>query len=147
MVKKSKLLSKKDKEIIENKKDKEKDKEINENKKDKEKDKEINENEKDKEKDKEINENENEAFQSRIDKLQEEFGMSDIEIDEIRNFISTLPRYIYMSEIIEELVRCDDLDVRQKVIFAHTLGIFRTEKSLVGNSSRTEIKEIAEFKK
>jgi hypothetical protein len=81
-------------------------------------------------------------FQNRIGQLQEEFGMSDSEIDEIGKFISSLSKDSDMQHVLEEIIKYENFNIRQKVAFAHILGIFRAD---AGN--RTITVEISEFQK
>lgn len=74
---------------------------------------------------------ENDAYlpRSRMDQLQEEFHMSAIEVDELTKFIASSQNN-NMLGILEELIKCESLNTRQKVAFAHAIGIFRTEESM-----------------
>ncbi len=64
---------------------------------------------------------------SRMEQLQEEFHMSKSEVDGLAKFISSQPSRIGILEVIERMIKSDDLNIRQKVAFAHIMGIFRAE--------------------
>lgn len=82
-----------------------------------------------------MNRKNNNPSKSRIGQLQEEFKMSDSEIDEIHLFISLLEKDMTILEASEKLIESKSLNDRQKVAFSHILGIFRAEgKSLNWNS-------------
>jgi hypothetical protein len=66
---------------------------------------------------------------SRMKGLQKEFHLSDLEVDELTRFLSST-KSSDMFGIIEEMIKCESLNIRQKVAFAHALGIFRTEGSM-----------------
>jgi len=69
----------------------------------------------------------NNTSKSRMQQIQEEFKMSDLEITEIYTFISTLKNETTILDALEKLVEYDNLNIRQKVAFSHLLGIFRIE--------------------
>ena len=62
-----------------------------------------------------------------MEQIQEEFKMSDFEVDEIYKFISSLKEDMTVLEALEKLIESNNLNVRQKVAFSHVLGIFRVE--------------------
>ena len=64
-----------------------------------------------------------------MQQLQEEFNMSDSEVEGLTKFISST-RNGSMLEILEEMIHCKTLNIRQKVAFAHALGIFRMEETM-----------------
>lgn len=74
-----------------------------------------------------MNRKNNNPSKSRIGQLQEEFKMSDSEIDEIHLFISLLEKDMTILEASEKLIESKSLNDRQKVAFSHILGIFRAE--------------------
>ncbi len=74
-----------------------------------------------------MNINNNNASKSRMEQIQEEFKMTDSEVNEIFKFISSLKEDMTVLEAMEELIESDNLNVRQKVAFSHVLGIFRSE--------------------
>lgn len=74
-------------------------------------------------------ENDTSRPKSRMQQLQEEFHMSDSEVDGLTKFISSAKNNA-MLDILEEMIHCKTLNIRQKVAFAHALGIFRIEESM-----------------
>ncbi len=84
---------------------------------------------------------------SRISQIQKEFNMSDLEMDGISKFTSSLPNDISVPDVLEELIKYEDLNMRQKVAFAHMLGIFRVETGTYRNSRKAVIIEKDDFKK
>jgi len=74
-----------------------------------------------------MNRNNNNISKSRMEQIQEEFKMSDFEVDEIYKFISSLKEDMTVLEALEKLIESNNLNVRQKVAFSHVLGIFRVE--------------------
>ena len=91
--------------------------------------------------------NENYSNKSRIDQIQEEFGMSDSEMDDISKFTSSLSNDIKLPDVLEELIKYESLNIRQKVAFAHMLGIFRAEGNRSPFNNRAIIIEGPEFEK
>lgn len=79
----------------------------------------------------------------KIDQMQKEFDLSDLEMEEIDKFIQSLPVDDNIYYVLEELVKTDSLNVRQKVAFAHALGIFREEGNL--RSKKAIVIEIPSF--
>lgn len=79
----------------------------------------------------------------KIDQLQKEFDLSDLEMEDINKFIQSLPIDDNLNFVLEELVKTDSLNVRQKVAFAHALGIFRAEGNL--RSKKAIVIEIPSF--
>lgn len=66
---------------------------------------------------------------SRMQQLQEEFHMSDLEVEGITEFVTSLKDNNILG-VMEEMIKCETLNTRQKAAFAHALGIFRTEESM-----------------
>lgn len=71
--------------------------------------------------------NSSNTSKSRMQQIQEEFKMSDSEVDEIYEFMSTLKSETTILDALEKLIEYDNLNTRQKVAFSHLLGIFRSE--------------------
>ncbi len=67
---------------------------------------------------------------TRMEQLQEEFRLSDSEVDGLMTFISSSKDETGMLEVLEDMIRCTYLNTRQKVALAHILGIFRTEETM-----------------
>ena len=96
---------------------------------------------------KNVNENEldqDRVPQSRLTIIKEEFGLSDLEVEGITAFIKTIPRDTEMKDVLEELIKCENLNIRQKVVFSHAIGIFRSEDSNTA-SSRTITIDVSKF--
>jgi hypothetical protein len=74
-------------------------------------------------------ENDDDSPKNRMQQLQEEFHMSNSEVDGLTKFISSAKNNA-MLDILEEMIHCKTLNIRQKVAFAHALGIFRSEESM-----------------
>jgi hypothetical protein len=64
-----------------------------------------------------------------MQQLQEEFNMSDSEVEGLTKFINSTQNDA-MLETLEEMIHCKTLNIRQKVAFAHLLGIFRMEETM-----------------
>lgn len=78
----------------------------------------------------EINvENDADRPRSRMQQLQEEFNMSDSEVEGLTKFITSTQNGKIL-DILEEMIHCKTLNIRQKVAFAHALGIFRMEEAM-----------------
>lgn len=73
------------------------------------------------------NNNNSNTSKSRMEQIQEEFKMSDSEVDEIYKFVSSLKNDMTILEALEKLTESNSLNDRQKVAFSHILGIFRAE--------------------
>lgn len=84
-------------------------------------------------------------FQDLISQIREEFGLSDLEIDQLIKFILSLPNDNNVPDVLEELIKCEYLTSRQKVAFSHMLGIFRTENFI--SNKKIMVIEISEFLK
>ena len=74
-----------------------------------------------------MNRDNNNISKSRMEQIQEEFKMSDSEVDEIYQFMSTLKKDTTFLDTLEKLIESKNLNIRQKVAFSHVLGIFRVE--------------------
>jgi len=70
------------------------------------------------------------GYQSRIRLIQEEFSMSNEEVEGINEFIRETPSNTGMEGVLENLITSENLNTRQKVAFSHAIGIFRTEEAM-----------------
>jgi uncharacterized membrane protein YdbT with pleckstrin-like domain len=66
---------------------------------------------------------------NRMDQLQKEFHMSDSDVEGLTVFLTSSKTGDILG-IMEEMIKCETLNTRQKVAFAHALGIFRSEESM-----------------
>lgn len=66
---------------------------------------------------------------NKMELLQEEFHMSNAEIEGLIKFIESSMNNDVLG-LLEEMIEYKNLNIRQKVAFAHTLGIFRIEESM-----------------
>ena len=66
---------------------------------------------------------------NKMELLQEEFHMSNSEVDGLTKFIESSMNNDVLG-LLEEMMEYKNLNIRQKVAFAHMLGIFRIEESM-----------------
>ena len=105
----------------------------------------LNGKEKENEEDKEEGIDENIVqSQSRMELIQEEFGLSDLEVGEINKFILSTKKNTGILDVLKKLIKCEDLNVRQKVAFAHVMWIFRTEGNTTTSGNRTVTIDVSE---
>lgn len=88
---------------------------------------------------------EKDEYETRMDIMQEEFSMSDLEVSGILEFMHTLPKDMCPKDVLEEMIKSENLNIRQKVAFSHSLGILRAEEYIVGIGDRTIVIDIPEF--
>lgn len=74
---------------------------------------------------------------TRMEIIKEEFNLSATEVDEIQKFLSRPEllgnKNVTLRYIIESIIETDDLNSRQKVILAYSIGIFQMERGIERN--------------
>lgn len=73
-------------------------------------------------------------YDVRIYAIQKEFDLSDSEVDGIQNFLlrpQLLKKDTTLKDVLEEIIRTDLLNDRQKVAFAYSMGMFKSEREFV----------------
>lgn len=88
---------------------------------------------------------EKDKYEIRIGLTQEEFNISDSEVNGIFEFIHTLPRDICPKDMLEEIIKSENLNIRQKVAFSHTLGVLKAEEHIVDTNNRIIVIDVSEF--
>lgn len=72
-------------------------------------------------------------YDSRIDFLQEEFGLSNQEVDGMKEFLED-PAFSKkkrtMREVLDTITDTDRLNIRQKMALSYSIGMFQAENNL-----------------
>ena len=73
-------------------------------------------------------------YSSRIEVIKEEFDLSDSEVEEMEKFLSRpelIDRCATFKDILEDIIKTDILNDRQKVAFAYSIGMFQMERDFM----------------
>lgn len=73
-------------------------------------------------------------YDARIDSLQREFSLSDLEVDEMKKFLGN-PAFnkkkATIRDVLDTIIETDKLNVRQKIALSYSIGMFQVERNVV----------------
>lgn len=74
------------------------------------------------------------SYGSRIDILREEFNLSNLEVDGMKEFLENpvLNRKgVSIGDAIGTIIETDKLNIRQKMALSYSMGMFQAEKNII----------------
>lgn len=73
-------------------------------------------------------------YDARIDFLQEEFNLSNLEADGMKKFLES-PTFnkksASMKDVLNNIIETDKLNVRQKMALSYSIGMFQVEMKMI----------------
>lgn len=73
-------------------------------------------------------------YDARIDSLQREFSLSDLEVDGMKKFLGN-PAFnkkkATIRDVLDTIIETDKLNVRQKIALSYSIGMFQVERNVV----------------
>lgn len=74
------------------------------------------------------------AYDARIDFLQEEFSLSDSEVSDMKKFLEH-PTFdkkkATIRDVLNNIIDTDKLNIRQKIALSYSIGMFQVERNII----------------
>lgn len=80
---------------------------------------------------------ESKEYNTRIDVIKDTFNLSDSDMNQIQQFLSRPEllrnKNVTIKHIIESVINTDELNDRQKIVLAYSIGMFQVERDIEKN--------------
>lgn len=73
-------------------------------------------------------------YDARINLLQKEFSLSNLEIDEMKKFLGSATftkKKTTIKDVLDTIIETDKLNIRQKIALSYSIGMFQVERNIL----------------